>query len=375
MHSLDPNIPPLSGIQTPVLVIAVAALEANIARMAMAAQRAGVALRPHAKTHKSPDIARMQLQAGAIGIACATLLEAEELSRAGIGNLLITSPVVGRDKVARLARLHRHSPMMLVVDHPRHVEELARALGSDDAPLNVLVDVDVGQARTGVVGVEDGIALAKIIRAEPRLCFSGLQAYAGHVQHIVEAQERRRCASEVAEFVGSLISRLQAEELTPSLVSGSGTGASAFDFHGSPYNELQVGSYVFMDADYGRIQELDGTGLPFERALFVMATVVSANRPGQVTVDAGTKALAVNGPMPDRLIGVPDQSTYSFSGDEHGTIRLPPGAPQPPLGARVLIGVTHCDPTANLHPGYHVVGDDGTLVRWPIVGRYQIDAT
>ena len=114
MHSLDPDIPPLSGIQTPVLVIAAAALEANIARMALAAQRAGVALRPHAKTHKSPDIARMQLQAGAIGIACATLLEAEELSRAGIGNLLITSPVVGRDKVARLARLHRHSPMMVV---------------------------------------------------------------------------------------------------------------------------------------------------------------------------------------------------------------------------------------------------------------------
>jgi D-serine deaminase-like pyridoxal phosphate-dependent protein len=371
MHAIDPNVPPLNAVTTPALAVDAAALEANIARMAVDARRAGVALRPHAKTHKSPDIARMQVQAGAIGIACATLFEAEELSRAGIGNLLITSPVVGRDKVARLARLHRHSPMMLVVDHPRHVEELAQALGSDDAPLNVLVDVDVGQARTGVVGVEKGVALAKLIQAQPRLCFFGLQAYAGHVQHIVDAQERRRSTSEVAGFVNSLISRLRGEKLTPSIISGSGTGASAFDLHGGPFNELQVGSYVFMDADYGRILELDGTSLPFERALFVLATVVSANRSGQLTVDAGTKALAVNGPMPDRLIGVADQSTYSFSGDEHGTIRLPHGASQPSVGARVLIGVTHCDPTANLHLVYHVVGRDRSLGLWPIVGRYK----
>ncbi len=339
--------------------------------MALAAQRAGIALRPHAKTHKSPDIARRQLQAGAIGIACATLLEAEELSGAGIGNLLITSPVVGRDKLARLARLHRHSPMMVAVDHARQVEEIVQALATDDAPLNLLVDVDVGQDRTGVVSIDDGLALAKLIQAAPRLRFSGLQAYAGHLQHIIDAQDRQRSVAAAAGFISSLISRLEAEKLTPSIVSGSGTGASAFDLHGGPYSELQVGSYVFMDADYGRIRELDGTSLPYERALFVLATVVSINRPGQVTVDAGTKALAVNGPMPDRLIGVADQSMYSFSGDEHGTIRLPPGAPQPSVGARVLIGVTHCDPTANLYSFYHVVGDDRALVLWPIVGRYK----
>jgi D-serine deaminase-like pyridoxal phosphate-dependent protein len=337
----------------------------------LAAQRVGVALRPHAKTHKSPEIARRQLQAGAIGIACATIAEAEEMSAAGIGNLLITSPVVGRDKAARLAHLHRRSAMIAALDHPRQVEEIGRELRTGDAPLNVLVDIDVGQARTGVVGVEDAVALAQRIRAEPRLRFAGLQAYAGNVQHLVDAQERQRAAAEAAKTVDVVISRLRVEGLVPSIVSGSGTGTSAFDSRGGPYSELQVGSYVFMDAEYGRIRELDGAGLPYERALFVIATVVSVNRSGQVTVDAGTKALAVNGPTPDRFVGVADGSSYAFSGDEHGTIRLPPGAPQPSLGARVLIGVTHCDPTANLHSAYHVVRGDGMLALWPIVGRYD----
>jgi D-serine deaminase-like pyridoxal phosphate-dependent protein len=371
MHRLDPDVLPLSGVMTPALVVDAAALEANIARMASVAERAGVALRPHAKTHKSPEIARRQLEAGSIGIACATVYEAEDMAAADIGNLLITSPVVGRDKVARLANLHRRSPMTVALDHPRQAEGLSAALSAGDSPLNILVDVDVGQARTGIVGVEDAVALAQRIRADPRLRFAGLQAYAGNVQHLVDAHERQRAAAEAAGTVRAVVTRLRAVGLAPSIVSGSGTGTSAFDSRGGPYNELQVGSYVFMDADYGRVHELDGTNLPFERALFVIATVVSANRPGQVTVDAGTKALAVNGPMPDRFVGVADGSHYSFAGDEHGVIRLPPGAPQPCVGARVLIGVTHCDPTANLHSVYHVVVGDGALVPWPIVGRYK----
>jgi D-serine deaminase-like pyridoxal phosphate-dependent protein len=137
-----------------------------------------------------------------------------------------------------------------------------------------------------------------------------------------------------------------------------------------PYTELQVGSYVFMDADYGRVRQDDGTPLPFAPALFVLATVVSANRDGQVTVDAGTKALAVNGPPPARFIGAPAGTTYTFAGDEHGTIKLPAGAPRPTVGARVLIEATHCDPTVNLHSEYHVVRRDGTVTTMAIVGRY-----
>lgn len=371
--TLDPNGDLLRGVATPALVLDVTALDANIARMAAAARAAGVALRPHGKTHKSPDIARRQRAAGAIGLCCATLLEAEAMARAGIADLLITSPVVGVDKCARLAALHRRTPnaqMTVVVDHPAQVDGIAAALGSDDASLALVVDVDIGQGRTGVADLESGLALARRIAAEPRLTFAGLQAYAGHVQHIPDAQERLAAATASEQLIRALVARLREEDIAPRIVSGSGTGTSAFDLDKGPYNELQVGSYVFMDAEYGRILQPDGQRLPFDNALFVLATVVSASWPGQVTVDAGTKALAVNGPLPDRLIGAPAGSHYTFWGDEHGIIHLPGGVARPEIGSRLLVGVTHCDPTVNLHPAYHAVTAQGALERWPVVGRY-----
>jgi len=367
--TLDPNGGLLRGVSTPALVIDAAALDVNIARMAQAARAAGVALRPHGKTHKSPDIARRQRAAGAIGLCCATLLEAEAFAAAGIDDLLITSPVVGADKCARLAALHRRVAIMTVADHPAQVGGLLAALTPGDAPLALVVDVDIGQGRTGVADVESGLALARRIAAEPRLRFAGVQAYAGHVQHIPGAAERRAAATASEALIRALAARLRDDGMAPGIVSGSGTGTSAFDLDKGPYSELQVGSYVFMDADYGRILQADGARLPFDNALFVLATVVSANRPGQVTVDAGTKALAVNGPLPDRLIGAPAGAHYTFWGDEHGIIHLPEDATPPAIGARLLIGVTHCDPTVNLHPAYHVVTAQ-QLARWSIVGRY-----
>jgi D-serine deaminase-like pyridoxal phosphate-dependent protein len=371
MSPPDPNSPVLSEVETPALVVDGALLDANIERMQAAARRAGVSLRPHAKTHKSPEIARRQCQAGAVGIACATILEAEDMIAAGISDVLITSPVVGADKVRRLVQLHRRSAIMLVVDHPLQVDAISAALGSGDVPLPLLVDVDIGQARTGVASTAAGLALAKHIQAAARLRFVGLQGYAGHVQHIIDAEDRQQAVHGAAALLRTLADRLRAERLAPAIISGSGTGASAFDLDGDCYTELQPGSYVFMDADYGRLREHNGMPLPYDNTLFVLATVISVNRAGQVTVDAGTKALAVNGPPPDRLIGVPSASNYTFAGDEHGTITLPPSAAIPRLGSRVLIGATHCDPTVNLHNGYHVVKGDGTLMRWPIIGRYR----
>ncbi len=371
MTALDPNSPELSDIETPALVVDGTGLAANIERMAAAARRAGVALRPHAKTHKSPDIARRQLRSGAVGIACATIREAEDMIAAGIPDMLITSPVVGADKVQRLVELHRRSAVMLTVDHPSQADDISAALGSDDMPLALLVDVDIGQARTGVTSAAECLALARHIQAAPRLRFVGLQGYAGHVQHIIAAQERQQAVHEAGAILRACADRLKADGLAPAVISGSGTGASAFDLDAGCYTELQVGSYVFMDADYGRLRERDGAPMPYENALFVLATVISINRAGQATVDAGTKALAVNGPPPDLIIGVPDGSSYTFAGDEHGTITLPPSASAPTLGSRVLIDATHCDPTVNLHDGYHVATGDGTLAHWPIVGRYR----
>jgi D-serine deaminase-like pyridoxal phosphate-dependent protein len=182
LTSLDPNNAILGDIETPALVVETAALDTNIERMQAAARAAGISLRPHAKTHKSPDIARRQRQAGAIGIGCATLREAEDMSAAAVSDMLITSPMVGRDKLGRVVALHRRSPIMLVVDHPSQVGAIATAFGADDLPVPVLVDVDVGQARTGIVSPDDAVALARQIRSSPRLRFAGLQGYAGHIQ-------------------------------------------------------------------------------------------------------------------------------------------------------------------------------------------------
>jgi D-serine deaminase-like pyridoxal phosphate-dependent protein len=337
--------------------------------MARTAAAHRVALRPHAKTHKSADIAMRQLEAGAIGIACATLLEAEALAERGVTGLLVTSPVVGADRAARVARLNRVAPLAVVVDHPDQLESLRAALGEDDPPLGLLVDIDVGQGRTGVATLQDGHALARLAAADRRFAFRGLQGYAGHIQHVFDAKERRAAAAKAVEPLRSLTALLATEGIACPVISGSGTGAHAFDMDG-PYTELQVGSYVFMDADYGRLRQDDGSPLPFEPALYVLATVVSANREGQVTVDAGTKALAVNGPPPSWFIGVPPGASYAFSGDEHGAITLPPGSPRPAVGARILIGATHCDPTVNLHAAYCAVAADGSVTTMPIVGRY-----
>jgi D-serine deaminase-like pyridoxal phosphate-dependent protein len=366
---LRPDLPALAAIATPALIVDGDALAANIARMAVTVARRKIALRPHAKTHKCAEIARMQLDAGAAGIACATILEAEALASAGITGLLVTSPVVGADKAARVARLNRASPVAVVVDDPAQLATLRAALAPGDPPLGILVDVDIGHGRTGVATLQEGHALARAAAADPRLAFCGLQGYAGHVQHILDASERRSATQSAVDTLRRFAALLEGDGVPCGIVSGSGTGTHAFDMDG-PYTELQVGSYVFMDADYGRVRQDDGSALPFAPALFVLATVVSANRDGQVTVDAGTKALAVNGPPPARFIGVPAGASYAFAGDEHGTIRLPQGAVRPAVGTRVLIEATHCDPTVNLHSEYHAVQRDGSVARWAIIGRY-----
>lgn len=361
--------PAFEHLSTPALIVDRGALEDNIARMARTAREAGVALRPHAKTHKSAQIARLQLEAGAVGIGCATLPEAQAMAAAGIGGILITSPVVGRARLSALAELSRRADIAAVVDHVGQVEELVAVLPAWDRPLRLLIDVDVGQARTGVAGVDAGVSLARAIAADPRLELAGIQGYAGHVQHIADARERRSAAHAAGEVLERLIAALRAEGLPPQIVSGSGTGAYQYDLSG-PYTELQVGSYVFMDADYAMVLDEEGHAPAFTPSLFVLATVVSVNRDGQFTVDAGTKALATNGPPPAPILGAPAGATYRFGGDEHGIITVPRGERPPPLGARVLLGATHCDPTVNLHSVLHAVGHNGGVEEWVTLGRH-----
>jgi D-serine deaminase-like pyridoxal phosphate-dependent protein len=231
------------------------------------------------------------------------------------------------------------------------------------------VDVDVGQARTGVTRVADAVHLARTIAASPGLVFAGIQGFAGHAQHIAEPRERRTAGTKAAAMLGAVAEALQEAGHPARLITGSGTGTYLQDA-GGPYNELQAGSYVFMDAEYARVVDETGAGPSFAPSIFVLATVISVNRPGEVTVDAGSKALATNGPPPCHMRGLPPGSSFRFAGDEHGIVAIPTGQPMPPLGARVLIGATHCDPTVNLYASYCVIRN-GTSERWPICGRHR----
>jgi D-threonine aldolase len=281
---------------------------------------------------------------------------------------MLTTPLMNAVAFAHMAKLSRGHGLMAVVDHPMQVEALAAALQSGDPPFGLLVDVDVGQARTGVVDIADGLRLARLIAQQPKLKFVGIQGFAGNAQHIPNPAERRAAAQTAANKLAALRDALSEERLPPTIITGSGTGTQCLDANG-PYTELQVGSYIFMDADYDRIRDERNEPPPFEPSLFVLATVLSVNRPGEVTLDAGTKALATNGPAPVVLLGAPQGSHYRFAGDEHGILSIPKGQPSPRLGARALIGATHCDPTVNLHGCYYELSVEA-VKKWPILARY-----
>lgn len=342
------------------------ALERNIVRMADHAKRHGIALRPHAKTHKSRAIASLQVQHGAVGICCATLFEAEQLAGAA-PSILLTSPVATMDKFARIATLAaRGEDLAVVVDHPSAVPALAEAL-SPGLRLRVLIDVDPGAGRTGVATPADAVSLARAVAAEARLIYGGIQYYCGSEQHIVSLATRRSAIAARNAKLAATIAALTGAGLPPPLVTGGGTGTHGIDVEAGLLTELQCGSYIFMDQDYG-ICDLAGTA-PFEHALTVHATVGSANRPGFVTLDTGTKAMATDAGEPRVLAGARSDSVYRFKGDEFGRLDLPEGADRLAVGARVILTPSHCDPTVNLHGVYHLLRGGRPAGTWPVEGR------
>ena len=240
-----------AALNTPALVIDRDALDGNITAMAAFAKANGLKLRPHAKTHKSVDIARLQMAAGALGVCCAKLGEAEALAGQGINAILITSPVVTPQAIARLTALHeRIGDLMVVADNPENVAALAAATKDSSRPLPMLVDIDPGIRRTGVASPEAAVALAQAISAAPSLTFAGVQYYCGAQQHIEKYEERRASIAERTDYLRSVIDQLKAADLAPPIVSGGGTGTHHIDAALGAFTELQVGSYVFMDRQY-----------------------------------------------------------------------------------------------------------------------------
>ena len=359
-------------LNTPVLVIELDALERNIDRMAAFAAGKGLKLRPHAKTHKSPEIARRQIAAGAVGACCAKLGEAEALADGGVlAGLHITSPVVSAPAIERLVALNqRVDGLMCVVDHPDNVRAIgAAAAAAGGRPLRLVIDVDPGAHRTGVASPEAAVAVLEAIREQPALIYAGVQYYCGKQQHIATFAERSAVMAELATLVRGVIAALTEVGGAPEIVTGGGTGTHRIDAELDLFTELQVGSYVFMDGEYLACDLTgDGKGPPFETSLMVDARVVSANTPGMVTIAAGIKAFATDAGLPELLTGAPAGTTYGFMGDEHGALRAAEGA-LPALGEMVSLAAPHCDPTVNLYDIYHVVQGDTLRALWPVAGR------
>jgi 3-hydroxy-D-aspartate aldolase len=355
-----------AALNTPALILDADALERNIAAMARFAAARGLALRPHAKTHKSVAIARLQIAAGAVGVCCAKLGEAEALAAGGIENILITSPVVGPAAVERLAALAgRTRGLMAAADHPDAVDAIARS----GARLTLLVDIDPGLHRTGVASAEAACDLARRIEAAASLTYGGVQFYCGAQQHIERFADRREAIAERTAYLSGVIEALTAAGLAPGLVTGGGTGTHAIDAELGVLGELQVGSYIFMDRQYADCELTGPGGTGFETALMVDARVISANHAFLVTVDAGLKAFATEAGAPPILAGAAEGSVYHFMGDEHGCVVPPPGVAPPRLGEVVSFAAPHCDPTVNLHEAYHVVRGDTLAAIWPVDAR------
>jgi D-serine deaminase-like pyridoxal phosphate-dependent protein len=357
-------------LTTPALVIDLDALERNIARMADYCRKHNVSLRPHAKTHKSVKIAEMQIAAGAVGICAATLGEAEVLAGAGIPGVLITSPVVGDARIARLIALNEKAEgLKVVTDNPDIAETLSRAAGASGKPLEVFVELDIGTRRTGARSPEAAVAVARQVAQSNSLVFAGIHAYAGHLQHIEDYEERRAEADRCAQPLAILTEQLDAEGLLPPIVSGAGTGSHEIDALRGNYTEMQCGSYVFTDVQYNACPLRRSEAQPFEEGLFVQTTVISANGDGLAITDGGLKRFATDGPAPEILRGAPEGSRYMFKGDEHGAVVLPDGIADLPVGTTVDCLSPHCDPTVNLYDHYHVIRGDTLVDIWPVDAR------
>ena len=328
--------------------------------MAAFGKRTGKAIRPHAKTHKSPLIARMQLERGAIGLCCAKLGEAEVLADAGIGPLHITTEVAGEPKVSRLVALRKRADVMVAVDDMDVARALSDAMCAAGLVLDVLVDVNVGQERTGVPPALAG-ELAACVASLSGLRLRGIQAYEGHLQHIYKEPERRDQWRLSATRMLKAHAAIRAKGLPVEIVSTAGTGTCAFAAELSEVTEVQAGSYPFMDCDYANVE-----GLPYETALSVLASVVSRVHAEIAIVDAGWKALSTDSGMPT-VKGRPELR-YEPKGDEHGGVRATFLAP----GSRIELIPSHCDTTVNLYDQYVCVRKGVVEAVWPIAARGRI---
>ncbi len=369
------DIPALPGmdekdIQTPCLVLDLDALERNIVKMGDYARAHGMRHRVHGKMHKSVDVALLQERlGGSVGVCCQKVSEAEVFARGGIKDILVSNQVRDLAKIDRLARLPKFGCRTIVcVDDLANVADLSAAAVRHGTTLEVFVEIDCGAGRCGVKTPDEVLAIARAVAAAPGLKFSGIQAYQGAMQHLDLYADRKAKLDAAIAQVKAAVAALTAAGLKPELVSGGGTGSYYFESASGVFNELQAGSYAFMDADYGRILDKDGKRIDqgeWENALFILTSVMSHAKPDKAVCDAGLKAQSVDSGLPV-VFGRTDVK-YVKCSDEHGVIDDPQGVLKVNDKLRLVPG--HCDPTCNVHDWYVGVRGGKVEVVWPVSAR------
>jgi 3-hydroxy-D-aspartate aldolase len=359
-----------ADIQTPCLILDLDALERNIKKMGAYAKAHGMRHRSHGKMHKSVDVQKLQERlGGAIGVCCQKVSEAEAFARGGIKDILVSNEVRDPQKIDRLARLPKYGSRIIVcVDDVANVADLSAAAQKHGTMIECLVEIDCGQNRCGVKTAATAVEIANAIAAAPALKFAGIQAYQGSMQHLPTYDERKIKLDIAIVLVKEIVASLQASGLNPELVSGGGTGSYIFESNSGVYNELQCGSYAFMDADYGRIEDEHGNRFDrgeWENALFVLTTIMSTTIRGQAVCDAGLKSLTLDSGLP--IVHGRDEVKYINTSDEHGVIEDKRGVLR--INEKLKLIPGHCDPTCNLHDWYVGVRNGKVDVVWPVSAR------
>ncbi len=355
----------VDAIETPALVLDLAAFERNLDALAASVAASGLRLRPHAKSHKCPDIAKAQLARGAVGICCQKVDEALAFVEAGIPDVLVTNEVIAVAKLDRLAKAAAQARIGLLVDSDSGARLASAAAQRAGSVLDLYVEVDVGANRCGVAPEGAG-ALAALIASLPAVRFAGVHGYHGGAQHLRAAAARGTAIASAEQRIRVAMASIGTHGLACRIVTGAGTGSWPLERDAGAWNELQPGSYVFMDADYAR-NAPGPADLNFEHALFVLAGVMSTPAAGRAVCDAGLKAFAFDSGLP--LVHAREGVVYARASDEHGVLEVAPSAIAPQLGERLWLIPGHCDPTVNLYDW--IVGIRGARVEcvWAIAAR------
>ena len=369
------DIPALPGmaeadIQTPCLILDLDALERNITKMGDYAKAHGMRHRVHGKMHKSVDVALLQERlGGSVGVCCQKVSEAEVFARGGIRDVLVSNQVRDLAKIDRLARIPRFGARVICcVDMLDNVADLSAAAVKHGTTIECLVEIDCGAGRCGVKTTPEVVGLAKAIDAAPGLKFAGIQAYQGAMQHMDSYADRKAKIDLAVAQVKDAVDTLKADGIACDIVGGGGTGSYYFESTSGVYNELQCGSYAFMDADYGRILDKDGKRIDqgeWENALFILTSVMSHAKADKAIVDAGLKAQSVDSGLPV-IYGRTDVK-YVKCSDEHGVVEDPQGVLK--VNDKLKLVPGHCDPTCNVHDWYVGVRNGVVETLWPVSAR------